>query len=88
MAATQQLTVTANYGSGKSVDVTESATYSSTNESVATVSATGLITAVGEGTATINVSYEGASGTCAVTVIDPLEGINVEPSSAVLELEE
>lgn len=88
MAATQQLTVTANYGSGKSVDVTESATYSSTNESVATVSATGLITAVGEGTATINVTYEGASGTCAVTVIDPLAGINVVPSSAELELEE
>jgi len=55
---------------------------------VATVSATGLITAVGEGTATVNVSYEGASGTCAVTVIDPLEGINVVPSSAELELEE
>jgi len=88
MAATQQLTVTANYGSGKTVDVTESATYSSTDESVATVSATGLITAVGEGTATINVSYEGASGTCAVTVTDPLEGIDVEPSSAVLELGE
>lgn len=50
--------------------------YESNNTDVATVSNSGLITAVGEGTATITVTqaatstYEGGSATCTVTVTD------------------
>ncbi len=50
--------------------------YESNNTAVATVSNTGLITAVGEGTATITVTqdasstYQGGTATCTVTVTD------------------
>ena len=50
--------------------------YESSNEAVATVSSTGEITAVGEGTATITVTqaesstYNGGTATCTVTVTD------------------
>lgn len=87
MALTQQLTVTLNFASGKTQNVTSTATYQSDDEAVATVSSSGLITAEGEGTATITVSHSGVSGTCEVTVTDPLEGLTVTPPSAELELE-
>lgn len=84
--ATQQLTVTATYASGPR-DVTSEATYESSAPSVATVSESGLVAAVGEGSATITVSYGGLTDTCAVTVTDPIEGLSVEPSSASLEVD-
>lgn len=87
MALTQQLTVTAHLASGADQDVTSLATYESSDPAVATVSSTGLITAVGEGTATITATYQGASDTCAVTVSDPVEGLTVDPPTAELELE-
>ncbi|OEV28690.1 hypothetical protein AN220_00655 [Streptomyces nanshensis] len=80
------MTVTANYGSGTSTDVTDTATYSSSNEAVATVSAGGLVTAVGEGSATVTASFEGASGQHAVTVVDTVSGLSVEPASSELDL--
>lgn len=51
-------------------------TYATNNSAVATVSETGLITVVGDGTATITVTqaasptYEGGTATCTVTVTD------------------
>lgn len=42
--------------------------WTSSDESVATVDATGLVTAVGAGTATITAQYEYDSATCSVTV--------------------
>lgn len=85
---TQQLTITANYASGDTEDVTDSATYSSSEEGVATVSSSGLITGVAEGSATITASFGGATGTCAVTVEDTLEGLSVSPAEVTLTLEE
>jgi hypothetical protein len=55
----QALTVTADYGGGSTTDVTASATYSSSNTAVATVSAEGAVSAVDSGTAQISVSYDG-----------------------------
>lgn len=63
---TQQLTVTATYSDGDTADVTTEASYESSDTEVATVSDTGLITAVGvppcsgEGLATITISYNEA----------------------------
>jgi len=54
---TQQLTVTAHYTVGPDQDVTDQATYASDNEAVATVNASGLVTAVAKGSANINISY-------------------------------
>lgn len=87
MAATQQLTVTANYGSGASNNVTADAAYSSSATGVATVSAAGLITAVAEGTTTVTVTYQGQTATHAVTVSDPISGLSVSPTSSALELD-
>jgi uncharacterized protein YjdB len=50
------------------VDVTAAADYSSSDETKATVSDTGLITFVATGSATITATYGGQSDTCAVTV--------------------
>ena len=53
-------------------------TWSSSNPAVATVSETGLVTAVGDGTATITATAADGSGvtaTCEVTVIFPMEAI-------------
>ena len=69
-------------GDGQTFQLTNSGvadgalSFASNNGAVATVSEAGLITAVGEGTATITVTqaasetYEGGSATCVVTVTD------------------
>lgn len=49
-------------------DVTASATWTSSDEAVATVEA-GVVTGVAEGNATINCTYNGATATCAIEVI-------------------
>ncbi len=45
-------------------------TYTSSDESVATVDSTGLVTAVSKGSTVITVSYGDVTGTCSVTVLD------------------
>jgi len=76
IAATAQITVSATINPGEGYepiekDVTENSTYESSDDEVATVSADGLVTAVGEGTATITVTYAGATEEVEVTVVDP-----------------
>ena len=66
LSATKQLEIV-NLG-GRTVD-----SWVSDNESVATVSASGLVTAVGEGTATITATVGAVDLTCAVTVEIPRE---------------
>ena len=74
---TQQLTVTATYSDLSEVVVTAEASYVSDDETVATVSAIGLITAVAEGSATVTASYteggitETDTVSVTVTVFDP-----------------
>jgi hypothetical protein len=65
---TSQLTATANLSDSTSQDVTSTATWSSSNQAVATVSSTGLVTAVSFGTATISATYQGAQGSLAAIV--------------------
>lgn len=64
----RQLNATAQTTTGD-VNVTANATWTSSNTSVATVSA-GLVTAMAPGTATITAQYSGKSATTAVTVIN------------------
>lgn len=68
---TQQLTVVATYSDNSTATVTSSSTYGSSDPS-ATVSVGGLITGVSSGTATITVTYEGATDTVDVTVSETL----------------
>lgn len=65
---TQQLAVTATRDDGSTDDVSATATYSSSDETKATVDATGLVTAVAAGNATITATYKTKTATCDVTV--------------------
>jgi hypothetical protein len=66
--ATQQLQAIAVYQDRSTGLVTPNATYASSDDTKATVSSGGLVTAVASGSATITVTYEGVTGTCRVTV--------------------
>ena len=66
VAATAQLTVTGTYSAGPTQDVTASATFSSRDATIATVSSAGLVTAVMAGSTTVDVSVA-RGGTTAVT---------------------
>ncbi|HEX7337238.1 MAG TPA: Ig-like domain-containing protein, partial [Gemmatimonadales bacterium] len=65
--ATIQLTATANDASGATLE-DRTITWYSSNDALATVSATGLVTGVAEGDVTIRARSEGKSGSAAVTV--------------------
>ena len=73
-----QLTATANYQNGTSGNVTSSATWSSSNTSVASVNSNGLVVAVGQGTATVTGLFEGFSGSSSLTVsVATNAGVNI-----------
>ena len=57
---------------GRSIKLSGAAEWTSSDESVVTVS-NGVVKSIGVGTATITASYNGLSGTCEVTVIDPYD---------------
>lgn len=85
--ATQQLTATLTLTDGTTDTVTADATWSTSDEEVATVSAAGLVTAVGAGECTVTASYEGLTGTSTITVPEPEpEALAVSPASATVEL--
>ena len=70
VSGVQQLTVVGQYSNGLTQNVTLNTglTYMSSNPAVATISATGLVTAVSNGNATISASYGGYSLTSLATV--------------------
>ena len=67
---TEQIEVTATYEDGETADVTADSrtTYATSDATKATVSASGLITPVAAGSATITVTHQGRTDTIAVTV--------------------
>lgn len=61
-------------------------TWSSSDETIATVSSAGVVTGVSAGTATISATSEGKSGSSAVTVLPvPVATVSLEPASVRLE---
>lgn len=58
--------------------------WSTSNASVATISATGLVTAVAPGTVTIAATVEGVEGTATLTVVPPVATVQVTPTSTSL----
>ena len=58
--------------------------WSSGNASVAAVDASGLVTAVAKGTATITAASGGVSGTASVTVTQALDSVAVSPTEATI----
>jgi uncharacterized protein YjdB len=74
---TQQLTAVTKDGSGNVLSG-RVVTWSSSNTTAASVSTTGLVTAVGAGSTTITASSEGHGGTAAITVsVAPVASVSV-----------
>ena len=63
------------------VDCTDAVSWKSSNTSVATISDTGVLKAVGLGTATIKVVVGSKSASCKVTVYQPVTSISLNRSS-------
>jgi hypothetical protein len=59
-------------------------TWSSSDDAIATVSPSGLVTGVADGTATMTGTSEGKSGTASVVVQVPVASVVVEPDAAAL----
>ena len=65
---TRQLTATATFSNGESLNVTAAASWVSATPAAATVSAGGLVTKVATGSSVITATYGGKSATSTVTV--------------------
>ncbi len=79
---TEQLTVTI----APLTATNQNVSWSSTDNSIATVDENGLVTAVEQGNVTIIVTTEdgGFTDSCIVTVVEPVTGVTVTPNSATV----
>jgi uncharacterized protein YjdB len=66
--ATEQFTARASFSDGSLQDVTNTATWSSSNASAATVNSSGLATGVAAGASTIGATLSGVTGSATLTV--------------------
>ena len=72
VGAQQPLMVTATYSDGGTKDVTGSSAFSSGNAQAASITSSGVVTALNNGTAAISANYDGDTATAAVVVLlDP-----------------
>jgi len=65
--ASVQFTATGTFSDGTTKDVTSTATWATSDSTIATVSAVGLVTGVGDGTVSITATYQTA------TTSDPIQ---------------
>jgi hypothetical protein len=66
-----QLKATGEYADGSRVDLTSTVTWTSSDSTIATVSAAGLVQSIGLGTATISATAQVVTGTTSLTVVRP-----------------
>ena len=66
-------------------DFTDAVTWESTDTDVVTVTETGVIKAVGTGTATIKLTVGNVSASCLITVLQPVTSISLDRSSISLD---
>jgi hypothetical protein len=78
-ATTMQLAAVGKYSDGRTITVTTSAGWNSSDASIALVSK-GLITAVSAGSTIISATYSGITGTALLTVAD-IAGLAVSPAN-------
>jgi len=87
---TKQLNATGTYTDGTTQDITGTATWSSSNQSVATVNASGMVSAVSVGSASITAVSGSQSATASITVTAPgspaLSSILIAPASTTLAI--
>ncbi|MCX7132092.1 Ig-like domain-containing protein, partial [Aeromonas sp.] len=78
----QQFLVQGVYSDKTSADITGMVSWNSSDATIATVSTTGLTTAIAPGTATITASFDGISSTASLVVTEAtLTAIQVTPAS-------
>lgn len=78
----QQYTATGSYSDGSSKDLTSSASWTSSNPSIAMVSSTGMVTSKAPGSASITAAFSGVSGSSSLTVTAPnLVSLVTSPAS-------
>ncbi len=85
---TKQFTATAVYSNGSTANVTASAVWTSSTTTVATISSSGLATAVALGGTTITATWSGLSGSTTLTVVPwpTLVSINVTPANPTVDV--
>jgi len=66
-----KFTATGNYGDGSTKDVSNSAQWTSTNGTVATIDSTGMVTTQGTGNTTIQAAVTSVNGSTTLTVTTP-----------------
>ncbi|MGH7710934.1 MAG: Ig-like domain-containing protein [Gemmatimonadaceae bacterium] len=59
-------------------------TWSSSNATVATVSVSGVVSAVALGSATITAAVEGKTGSATITVVDPVASVRISPQGPLV----
>jgi trimeric autotransporter adhesin len=83
---TQQLSVNEKLSDGSTRDGSGVASWSSANASVATVSASGLVTAMSPGMVTLSATVSGIVGSISLTVSPSLKSISVTPAAPTLQV--
>ena len=87
LGVTQQFTATGTYTDQSTQNLTSTATWSSSNTTIATIAPGGLATSVAQGTTTITATVNGIAGTGSLTVGPPaLVSIAVSPPSVTIAL--
>ncbi len=82
-----QLSVTAFYSDGTSANVTSTSSYESAGPGLASVSASGRVTARATGSTTISATFANKTAACAVEVAPPgLTNVSIEPSALQLDV--
>jgi Bacterial Ig-like domain (group 2) len=76
---TAQVVAQARFVDGRAVEVTSSARWTSSELAVATVSQSGLVTAVRNGISTVTASYQDATGSVLVNVFVPPPPMSLAP---------
>ena len=86
LGQTQSLTAMATYNDNSTANVTSSVTWSSGDNTVATVSASGIITSVAVGNATITASLSGLQATSNIIVeANVLKSLIIEPAMVSID---
>ena len=86
--ATRQFTATATYSDGSTADVTSLVAWTSAETTVATVDASGKVTGVAAGSATITATSQGIIGSASLQITAPtktLSSISVSATSTTLQ---
>jgi Big-like domain-containing protein len=69
VGASAQYSAVANLSNGTTENVTTTATWTSSNPDIATVSASGVVTAMAEGTVSINATFDNITGSAQAAVL-------------------